>query len=239
MSLLDLGGQYWTEDVDPEHHISPFKGPWEQRFLGVWLAAFSYGARKGNPLFSGNYLHYAIGDQIPSVFFTSTYFDRMRLALVRILLEAGYITQDELAAYSKQQNGAARQPRAAQRAIGALTPDQALSRMKKPGPKAQTPVDGTFQQGDRIRTRNIHPNYQNRFPRYLRDKVGVIFADRGQYDWVDPHCLEEGATPHRVYTIAFTAKDVFGFDKRDLIYADLSEEWFAMANASCEVGASE
>ncbi len=97
------------------------------------------------------------------------------------------------------------------------------------GSSARVDVDiaPRFKVGDRIRTRNINPRGHTRMPRYLHDRVGVVERDYGVFSFPDTHAHGLGESPQHVYSVKFSAKDVWGREggERDFIVVDVWDDY--------------
>lgn len=84
-----------------------------------------------------------------------------------------------------------------------------------------------FQIGDRIRMRNINPRGHTRMPRYLRDRVGVIERDYGVFVFPDTHAHGGGESPQHVYSVKFSAREVWGREggDKDFIVVDVWDDY--------------
>ena len=67
-----------------------------------------------------------------------------------------------------------------------------------------------FRAGDRVRTRNMHPQHHTRLPRYARGKTGVIEAVRDGFVLPDTNAHGQGENPEWVYTVAFDGRELWG-----------------------------
>lgn len=84
-----------------------------------------------------------------------------------------------------------------------------------------------FKAGDRIRVRNINPRGHTRLPRYLRDKVGVVTVDFGVFAFPDTHAHGLGEKPQHVYSVKFSAREVWGREggERDFLVVDVWDDY--------------
>jgi nitrile hydratase len=78
------------------------------------------------------------------------------------------------------------------------------------GRPAQSPA--RFKPGDRVRTKNIHPETHTRLPRYARDRVGTVEALRGCHVYPDTVAVGKGENPQWLYTILFDGRELWGDD---------------------------
>jgi len=83
-----------------------------------------------------------------------------------------------------------------------------------PYPEVFVVMDGTakFTVGDRVRTRNIHPQGHTRLPRYVRGHVGVVERLHGCQVFPDSAAMGQGENPQWLYTVRFDGRDLWGAD---------------------------
>ena len=74
--------------------------------------------------------------------------------------------------------------------------------------EAKTPA--RFKPGDRVRTKNIHPETHTRLPRYARNRVGVVEALRGCHVFPDTAALGKGDDPQWLYPVLFEGRELWG-----------------------------
>jgi len=85
--------------------------------------------------------------------------------------------------------------------------------------------------GDRVRTRNMHPQGHTRLPLYLRGHVGEITRLHGTHIFPDSNAHGRGEDPRPLYTVTFSAGEVWGTARhpQDTISADLWEPYLEPA----------
>ena len=88
-----------------------------------------------------------------------------------------------------------------------------------------------FAPGDRVVVRNLNPRGHTRAPRYVRCKMGTIDRDHGVFIFPDTHAHGQGKSPQHVYSVRFTARDVWGDEAapHDALYIDLWDDYLAPA----------
>jgi nitrile hydratase len=85
--------------------------------------------------------------------------------------------------------------------------------MARGGPCSRpTSAAPKFRAGDRVRTRNMHPQHHTRLPRYARGKTGVVEAVHDGYVLPDTNAHGKGENPERLYTVAFDGRELWGTD---------------------------
>jgi nitrile hydratase len=63
-----------------------------------------------------------------------------------------------------------------------------------------------------VRTRNLQPSGHTRLPSYARNCCGVITASHGAHVYPDSNAHFEGEAPQPLYTVRFTARELYGED---------------------------
>ncbi len=89
-----------------------------------------------------------------------------------------------------------------------------------------------FQVGAKIRMRNINPRGHTRMPRYLRGHVGTVERDHGVFVFPDAHAHGGGESPQHVYSVKFSAKEVWGREggEHDYIVVDVWDDYMDPAS---------
>jgi nitrile hydratase len=88
-----------------------------------------------------------------------------------------------------------------------------------------------FAVGDRVRARNLNPRGHTRLPRYVRGRVGVIARRHGAHVFPDVHAHGGGEHPRHLYSVRFTARELWGEAGRetDSVHLDLWEPYLEPA----------
>lgn len=194
--IHDMGGMHGFGKVEPEPNEPVFHAPWEGRtyainralgYTGIWTIDETRAGIESLP---------------PEVYLASSYYRKWELRLEKLLVEKGLAGADELAA-----GHALRPGMALKRTMKAADVANALSRGSFSRP-AQGPA--RFKAGDKVRTKNIHPQTHTRLPRYARDKVGVVEAIRGCHVYPDTVAIGQGENPQWLYTVLFGGRELWG-----------------------------
>ena len=194
--IHDMGGMHGFGKVEPEPNEPVFHAPWEGRtyainralgYTGIWTIDETRAGIESLP---------------PEVYLASSYYRKWELRLEKLLVEKGLAGADELAA-----GHALRPGTALKRTMKATDVANALSRGSFARP-AQRPA--RFKAGDKVRTKNIHPQTHTRLPRYARDKVGVVEAIRGCHVYPDTVAIGQGENPQWLYTVLFDGRELWG-----------------------------
>lgn len=193
----DLGGFQGFGPVNPERDEPYFHAEWEKRALGVVLSAGAMG-------------HWTIDESRharenipPADYLSASYYEIWIRALEVLLERHGFATREEMDLGVKLQDGTS--PKRV------LKADMVPAVLARGGP-CDRPVDRgpAFAPGDRVRTRNMHPSGHNRLPRYAKGKVGVVEAVQGGFVYPDTNAHGGGEQPQWVYTVVFTAPELWG-----------------------------
>lgn len=72
-----------------------------------------------------------------------------------------------------------------------------------------------FKLGDKVRVKNEHPAHHTRATRYSRGKVGRIVMAHGIFVYPDTNSEWQGENPQHVYTVCFSARDIWGDEAKD------------------------
>ena len=170
--IHDMGGMHGFGKVEPEHDEPVFHASWEGRCLALNRAMAAIG------VWTIDESRASIESLPPDVYLSSSYHRKWALGLEkrysqlwlgRRRRESGRGSCATPGAPSARKLTAADLPRTLTRGSYYRAP-QAPAR---------------FKPGDRVRTKNIHPETYTRLPRYARDRIGVIEANRGCHVFPD------------------------------------------------------
>ncbi len=91
----------------------------------------------------------------------------------------------------------------------------------------QTPAAFTI--GQKIRVRIMNPTTHTRAPRYVRGHVGEVVKIHGAHVFPDSNAVARGENPQWLYTLRFTAKELWGHASNDSVMLDLWEPYLEPA----------
>lgn len=157
-------------------------------------------------------------DMHPAQYLSYSYYERWIDALERLMVETGLITEEEL------RTGEPQGP--------ALTPpvdaEGARRMLRRGGPtEREVHTPPRFRVGDRVVTRNEHPAGHTRLPRYARGHAGIVLRHHGGHVLPDTNAHFQGEHPEHLYTVQFTARDLWGTEADDTgtVMLDLWESY--------------
>jgi len=98
--------------------------------------------------------------------------------------------------------------------------------------RVDQPVPAKFKTGDRIKVRNLNPRGHNRLPTYIKGKCGTVTVDHGVFVFPDTSAHRNGPKPQHVYTVVFTAEELWGPDGHpaDRMYVDVWDDYMDPSN---------
>ena len=213
----DMGGMHGMGPIKPEPNEPVFHEPWEGRVYG--LSALSRWGRGRN---WGSFRFEL--ESIPAAdYLKMSYYERWFTVRLNRLLRSQLVTEAELA------NGHA----------NPLLPQPTLLAVTEPGTAAATAnnpnedIAPRYNMNQRVRAKNMHPKGHTRLPRYTRGKAGHVHLIHGIFALQDTDVNGQrlGNRPQHVYTIRFTARELWGAraSAHDAIYVDLWEDYLEPA----------
>jgi nitrile hydratase subunit beta len=197
--IHDMGGMDGFGRVEPEPNEPVFHAPWEGRVIAMARAMGAAGSWN-NDMFRN-----ARESQPPAFYLEASYYKSWLLSLETLTLGRGYASPDELAA-GHAFHPAKPLPRAVVRVKDAPA---AARRGSYERPAVAPPA---FGEGDRVRTKNIHPATHTRLPRYARGRVGVVERVLGCQVYPDASALGNDDRAEWLYAVAFEGRELWGPD---------------------------
>jgi len=210
-SVHDLGGMDGFPLPERDQGFALHE-EWERE---LWGAAF---ALRNVPLQLGR----ARLERMPPVLYLSLpYYAKWLYVREEALIEAGYVTAEELA----DPDGPVAMPRMPQ-GFAPMGPAAVVALLSADTSELlDSDVPARFKVGDRVRARNEHPLGHTRMPRYVRGHTGTITKLHGPTRFQDqlPQGVEVG--PQHLYTVAFGARELWGSrgHANDVIHVELWE----------------
>jgi nitrile hydratase len=196
-SIHDMGGMHGFGRVEPEPNEPIFHAAWEGRVAALYRAM---GYARLWTIDAGRSM---IESLPPQTYLTASYYAKWLMGLEKSLARTGLADADEIAA-----GHSLRPPPIAVRPM----PLASVPNLKRGDYARPAPAPARFKSGDRVRTVNINPRTHTRLPRYARYKVGTIEAIRGCHVYPDTAALGAGENPQWLYTVVFTARELWGAD---------------------------
>jgi len=213
----DMGGMHGFGAVIREENEPVFHAEWEGRVVGIRSELQRFGRNIDR---FRSMIEQVRADRYLSI----PYYERWLDVTLRDCVERGFITAGE---------------RRQIETVGSDEDVEALSSRVKNINVPQTVPASTrgyvraiitspaFSIGEVVKARNTHSATHTRLPRYVRGRTGVVLADHGGFVFPDTNARGEGEQPKRLYTVRFTARELWGEDTnaRDTVLLDLWEPY--------------
>jgi nitrile hydratase len=198
----DMGGMDGFGRVQPEVNEPAFHADWERRVFAIVNGVLTVLGVNIDEF------RHAIERIPPARYLASSYYERWLLAAETLLVERGIITSEDLKSLA--------QPEQASVALTAVPPKAAPVKAR---------LRARFKAGDRVKVRSIHPLGHTRSPRYVRGKTGVVRRDHGTYVFPDTNAHRAGENRQHVYSVEFSARELWGRNDRERLMIDLWEDY--------------
>lgn len=220
--IHDMGGMHGFGRVEREPNEPVFHAEWEGRVLGVNRACIA------QKIFNQDEGRHGIERMPPMDYLASSYYERGLDRNVRLLVEKGVITREELErrmAVLAQGRDPAPSHEDPDLVARMLRRFKARPSYRQPGPPPH------FAPGDHVITRCDAPSGHTRLPRYARGKHGVIHHVHGSYIFPDTNAHGEGQQSHPLYSVRFEAVELWGVsaEPRACVHLDLWEHYLEAA----------
>ena len=212
----DMGGQAGFGPIAPELDEPWFHEPWERRAFALFLAMRMTGSWNID-------ISRHARERLPAMqYWSSSYYENWIAGLVTVMTDAGLVSPDEIS------SGRASTPAKPVTRVANAAMIPAI--LQKGGPTNRTSdLKAGFRIGSKIRTRNINTEGHTRLPRYARGKAGEIIAVHGTHVLPDSSAHRLGDNPQWLYTVRFTAKELWGHNNTDSVMLDLWEPYLESA----------
>ncbi len=212
----DMGGMHGFGPINPDPDEPLFHAEWERRVLGLMLAAGGTGS------WTIDQSRHARETLPPLTYWSASYYEIWLEGLTKLLRERGLVTDKDLWA---------------QKVVDVAKPVKRVLKAEQVGGilAAGSRYDRTaesepgFKLGDHVRTITQTTKGHTRLPTYARRKQGVVESVHGYHVFPDSSGMGQGDDPRWLYSIKFTAEELWGKSSRDHVYIDLWEPYLESA----------
>ncbi|PPU39798.1 nitrile hydratase subunit beta [Xanthomonas arboricola] len=214
--IHDLGGGHGFGPVPIEHDEPYFHHAWERQIFPLFAALFAGGH------FNVDEFRHAIERMDPAHYLQSSYYEHWLHAFETLLVEKGTLTPAELCGRAGPVL-----PAPAPTVLTAANVEPVV----RTGASARVEhaVAARFRVGDRVRAKNLNPTTHIRLPRYVRGKTGRIALHHGVFATPDAMAHGQGEQPQHVYSVHFTAQELWGAARPDTLRIDLWDSYLEAA----------
>lgn len=208
----DMGGFEGFGPVNPEADEPVWHADWEPRAFALVLAMGMTGSWNIDEARHAR-------ERLPALqYWRSSYYEMRHYALLLQLIELGLVT-----AMEEEQGRMSIAPKPVKRVAKA---EMIPTILASGGPAVRSSnLPQGFRPGDKVRARNINPEGHTRLPRYARGKEGEVVMVHGTHVFPDSNAHVKGEDPQWLYTVRFTAKELWGKDTQDSVCIDLWEPY--------------
>ena len=208
----DMGGFTGFGAVRPEADEPVWHAEWEPRAFALVLAMGMTGSWNIDQARHAR-------ERLPALgYWRASYYEMRHHALVQQLLELGLVTEEE------EKAGHMAVPPSPVKRVAKAQDIPAILDAGGPATRPSNLPQG-FALGDKVRVRNINPGGHTRLPRYARGRMGEIVAVHGTHVFPDSNAHGLGEDPQWLYTVRFSARELWGKDSRDSVMIDLWEPY--------------
>ncbi len=211
----DMGGMHGFGPVPVDDDGAPFPEAWQGRVFASNLALAI--------LTGGNVdrFRFLIESMPPAEYLNASYYERWLASMLAALERDGLLDGAQL-----DQIRAGVAPAVEPDEVEPVTPDIVRALVDAPtGASRDMSGDSRFSAGDAVRARCLHPAGHIRLPRYVRGRKGVIVSDNGNHHLPDRRAQTGELVMQRLYTVAFTARELWNADTPDTVRLDLWESY--------------
>ncbi|HVL85979.1 MAG TPA: nitrile hydratase subunit beta [Pseudonocardia sp.] len=204
-TIADLGGtDGWGPLTRPTADEPVFAEEWEGRAFALTL--LTMGRVSGQNL---DAFRHALARLDRTAYLDDGYYGRWLNAAELMLVDSGILAPDAIDARARKLRGEdvtepevpeARKPDYAPTAAGSLRTVQEPPR---------------FAVGDRVRARDVEVDHHTRLPAYVRGHLGVVDVVQPAHLLPDTHAHFQGENPQHVYSVRFTAQELWGEGAED------------------------
>ena len=209
----DLGGREGFGPVQSIDDNQPFHSDWEMRAFGIAQAA------AGELNWSIDWFRYCRELIAPVNYLSRPYFDQWMATLAAQLIDAGYMTLEEI---KSGQSAFVPQP-----GYPPATAEESRAYVKKlQSYAANVATRPNFSSGDVVRCKlSVQPGH-TRLPGYVRGRMGTIFAHHGGHVLPDASARGEQKAEH-LYSVSFAASELWpeANAQRNVVIVDLWESY--------------
>jgi nitrile hydratase subunit beta len=211
--IHDMGGMHGHGPIEVEPEEPVFHAPWEGRVKALDDAMGAWGD------WSVDRFRYLRETIAPPDYLTKPYYEQWLMTFVRLYLEAGLVSEVELASGRPNRCAPRHRPKIRPADITRVAGREDTARREGGAPPR-------FRPGDTVVARTINPAGHTRLPRYARGKRGVIDRDHGVFVFADTNAHGGGENPQHVYSVRFAARELWGEQAaaRDCVYLDLWDD---------------
>ncbi|WP_236796053.1 nitrile hydratase subunit beta [Amycolatopsis sp. GM8] len=223
--VFDLGGTDGLGPVLPPEQEPVFRAEWEKAAFALFATCFRAG------LFNVDMFRHGIEQMDPAEYLLSNYYEHWAHTAEFYAERAGMITPEELAERTRfyLENPDAPLPERDDPELLAFV-DAAVKGGAPAARESDKPP--AFKVGDTVTVKTDSPAGHTRRARYIRGRTGEITGAHGTFIYPDSAGNGGEDAPEHVYTVRFTAAELWGAgsaDPKGVVYFDVWEPYLTLA----------
>lgn len=201
--IHDLGGTDGTGPVSHAPTEPTFHDEFEERVFAMVLITMAHRE------YTMDEFRHAIERMAPAWYLDSSYFEHWLAAMEKLLVERGTLEAEELRERLERiRAGDAEVPERADPETAGM-----MRRViESGGGTRRGPGEPSFDVGDAVEVRNMHPEGHTRCPGYVRRAEGTVQEVYGAHVLPDSHAHREGESPEPLYSVRFEGEELWGDD---------------------------
>ncbi|MCZ6616788.1 MAG: nitrile hydratase subunit beta [Gammaproteobacteria bacterium] len=217
--IHDFGGKQGFGRVLREDDEPVFHGRWEAKVFALLGAARSAGA-----LMNTDQFRHAVERIDPVAYLSHGYYGRWLGGVENLLVEAGVLKTEEIAARALELGA---NPAWTVAARPFAEPDVVDYEGEISGSIRPLVTKPVFRTGDRVRTRSFGTAGHTRLPAYVRGREGSITAWHDGWVLPDSNAHGRGENPEHLYTVVFSGTELWGVESEPglAVHIDLFESY--------------
>ncbi|AIJ24700.1 MULTISPECIES: nitrile hydratase subunit beta [Amycolatopsis methanolica group] len=223
--VFDLGGTDGLGPVVVEENEPVFHAEWEKAAFAMFASSFRAG------LFGVDQFRHAIELMDPAEYLLSNYYEHWAHAVQYYAEKQGLIDAAELAERTQYYLDNPDAPLPEREDPELLEFCDLAVKHGAPANRESGKV-AAFKVGDLVTVADDSPIGHTRKARYVRGRTGVITGAHGTFIYPDSAGNGHGDAPEHLYTVRFTAKELWGEDVADpngASYFDVWEPYLTLA----------
>jgi nitrile hydratase len=218
----DLGGTDGVGPIEREEDEPYFHEEWEEDIFALLPILM------GQEMYNIDEFRHAIEQMDPAHYLGSSYYEHWLSAIETLLVEKGVLSEEELEARLEEIRSTDNPEELIPEREDPEFTEAMLDLIDSGASTMREPVEPAFEEGDRIRVKNIHPGGHTRCPWYIRRARGEIDEVHGTFVLPDANAHGEGEAPEPVYSVRFDTEELWGEDyaeDNEALYIDLWESY--------------
>lgn len=221
-SAHDMGGTDGMGPIEQEEDEPYFHEEWEEKVFGMLPLTM------GQEMYNLDEFRHAIERMEAAHYLSSSYYEHWLSAMETLLVENGVISEEELQKrLEKVENAENPEEVIPERKDQELT-ETMLELIESGASTMRENGEPKFEEGDKVRVKNIHPEGHTRCPQYVRRAEGTIAEVLGTFVFPDAHAHGKGENPEPVYSVRFDGEELWSeeyADSNETLYIDLWESY--------------